>query len=170
MAPRRLAVSYRTQSPRATTSRRLGGHRIGHTFWRTVQIVWKTALPELSSACLGRRGALLRIQSPRPTSASSFASFRGARTPAGPARTRGRDRRGSDAARKGPRVHVRRPDHARSIRSDRIDSASARLEPDGDRGLGVQRRIIAREQPAHRRVWRAQDRISDRARASRRSP
>ena len=37
-------------------------------FWRTLQIIRESVLLKLSPACLGRRGSLVRIQSPRPLS------------------------------------------------------------------------------------------------------
>ena len=43
-----------------------GWSQIGHTFSRTLQIIRESALRKLSGACLGRRGSLVRIQSPRP--------------------------------------------------------------------------------------------------------
>jgi hypothetical protein len=44
----------------------LGGLRIGPTNSWTLQIVRATALRKVVPACLGRRGSLVRIQSPRP--------------------------------------------------------------------------------------------------------
>jgi hypothetical protein len=54
--------------PSVTTHRRLGGHRFGHTDFQTLQTIRKSALFALSRACLGRRGSLVRIQSPPPLS------------------------------------------------------------------------------------------------------
>ena len=52
--------------PTIATHRRLSGPKFGPTNFRTLQIIRESALSELSPACLGRRGSLVRIQSPRP--------------------------------------------------------------------------------------------------------
>ena len=54
----------------------LGWAQFGPTNFQMLQIVRESALSEAAPACLGRRGSLVRIQSPRPLSSEILASIR----------------------------------------------------------------------------------------------
>ena len=57
-----------------TTRRRLGGPKFGPTNFQMLQIVRESALSEAAPACLGGRGSLVRIQSPRSLSSEILTS------------------------------------------------------------------------------------------------
>ena len=58
--------------PTAATRRRLGGPKFGPTKFQTLQIVRESALSEVASACLGRRGSLVRVLAGAPSKRGPF--------------------------------------------------------------------------------------------------
>jgi hypothetical protein len=65
-SPKPAMRSIRQRWPRLVRCRVTGGHKIGYTLLKIAYSAPVQGLTSRPGACLGRRGSLVRIQSPRP--------------------------------------------------------------------------------------------------------